>query len=301
MVLVIILVLVVRVGRVVSLMILFIGIDGCVEMTIVERVGARSLLELLSFGIRNLGQVSERHGRTGELIRDSGWQLGMVWVNGIAFVINMREVYLVLVFSFSHHFLLLNSSLVLFTLRHLEEDVEKAKSAHHKYHEEIHDLEGEITLLFQIIPLISDGLNLVILNRICGNRRCLSTLSFGDHRFVFRLDVESKSIDINIFFSFVRLCAILKSFRFNCMSSLFVHLEFKNWTAFGVDIVALQINDLINGIEMNRDVFRHVLGVLGEVTPNLIHGVCRLELINHTDQLLLQCELISNFMICRLL
>lgn len=89
MVLVIILVLVVRVGRVVSLMILFIGIDGCVEMTIVERIGARSLLELLSFGIRNLGQVSERHGRTGELISDSGWQLGLVWVNGIAFVINM--------------------------------------------------------------------------------------------------------------------------------------------------------------------------------------------------------------------
>lgn len=166
---VIFLVLIVRVGRLVRLLVFSIGIDGRVEMIIVERIGSRSFLELLSFGIRNLGQIGERHGRTGELIRDSSWQLGLVWVNGIAFVINMREVCPALVFGFSHHFLLLNSSLVLLTLRHLEEHVKKAKGAHHEDHEEVHDLEGKITLLFKVIPLISDGLHLAILQRIGGN------------------------------------------------------------------------------------------------------------------------------------
>lgn len=85
----------------------------------------------------------------------------------------------------------------------------------------------------------------------------------------------------------MRLRAILKSFRFNCVSSLFINLVFKNWTAFGINIASLQINDLINGVEMDRDILGHVLCVLREVTPNLFHGVCGLELINHAHQLLL--------------
>jgi hypothetical protein len=215
------------------------------------------LLELLSFGVRDFSQVGEGHGRTGELVGHSRRQFGLVWVNRSAFVINVREVLPALVARFSHLFLLLNNSLVLLTLRHLEEYVEKAKCAHHEHHKEVHDLECKITLFFQIVPLISNLLNLSILQRLCG----LSALTFGHRWFVSRRNVERKCVHIDVFFSFVRLSAILKSLGFNSVSSLFVHLEFEDGSTFRVNIITLQINDLINGIEMNGDIFWHMLCV----------------------------------------
>jgi len=94
----------------------------------------------------------------------------------------------------------------------------------------------------------------------------------------------------------VRLGAILQSFGFNGVASLFVHLKFKKWSTSGIDIVTCHIDDLINGIEMDREVLGHGLGIFREVTPNFFEGIFGLELVDHAYQFLLEGELLSDFM-----
>jgi len=101
----------------------------------------------------------------------------------------MREILPGLVVCFSHHLLLLDSSLVLLALCHLEEYTKEAKGAHHEDYKEVHDLESKVTLLFEVIPLISDGLNLLIIYWRASNRSWLATLSCEHRRLVCRSNV----------------------------------------------------------------------------------------------------------------
>lgn len=51
---------------------------------VVERVGERSLLELLSFVVRDLSQICEGHSGAGELAGYFGWEFGLVRINYVA-------------------------------------------------------------------------------------------------------------------------------------------------------------------------------------------------------------------------
>jgi len=55
---------------------------------------------------------------------------------------------------------------MLFTLRQFEEGINQSKSSDHENNKEIHDLESKISLLFEVVPLVLDIIEIVLLKLI---------------------------------------------------------------------------------------------------------------------------------------
>jgi len=57
------------------------------------------------------------------------------------------------------------------------------------------------------------------------------------------------------------LCAIFESLSFDSVTGFFVHCILKNWATLGIEVLTFKIDNLINGIEMNKDVLWDGIGI----------------------------------------
>jgi len=116
---------------------------------------------LLCLRVSLSGEVGEWGGGTGELAAHLGGLLAGVWVHNVVFIIKLssqevEESLLLIVnwlsLTFDGSFSL--GSFLFGVLSHPEECIEQAESGNDEDDEEVHNLEGNISLFLKIIPLI---------------------------------------------------------------------------------------------------------------------------------------------------
>lgn len=211
-------------------------------------------------------QVHEWSGSTGELGGSLVGCLSSIRIDYVVFVVHLTgeeiEEGLLLISDSSLSFdSLSHSSLLLRVLCHPEESVEQTESSNDKHYEEVHDFERNVSLLFEIIPLILDISELGFI-ALFSSKFGLLLIEFSDpvtrvlDIFLYFLSIFFfiESISVDILVSYHDLLAVLGALSRRGMSSIRVHFPLQDWATLGIDIVRVKTDLFVNGIKMKCDI-----------------------------------------------
>ena len=120
--------------------------------------------QLLCLGVSLGSEISEGSRSTCELAAHFSGLVAGIRVHVVVLVhISGQKVHESLIFvSWNSSFDTFSlGSLLLLLLSHSEEGVEKAEGGNDKHDEEVHDLEGDVSLSLQVIPLVLNSLKVL--------------------------------------------------------------------------------------------------------------------------------------------
>lgn len=156
--------------------------------------------KLLGLLIGLSSQVGEWGGGAGELIADLGGVVSCIWVDNVVLIVvlsgkEVKEGLLVSLFSdlgtsLPHGFLLL------LLLCHPEENVKQTESGDDEHYEEVHDLESNVSLLLEVVPLVGNWHSSQVFNLSFHNLLILHNLK----ELVYALSLFVKHKIIGFFF-----------------------------------------------------------------------------------------------------